>query len=179
MVQLRSALTPQAKVRLRKSQTPDSQLITFCRESTSYPRASYQSRPVPSGYKKGSERTMVSQTCSLYAPSDVRRFTRTHHSPYTFTPDRRFHSHHEQRLIAMTDSEADSDPSQQRKRIPVAVSCGRLPVDGADLLPCDAKIFSIRYSDRSTVRKMSQAQDQMQRRSWRRPTVHELQDRRD
>jgi hypothetical protein len=65
-----------------------------------------------------------SQTYSVsFPPSDGRRFTRSYHTPYSYLPDRRFLSHHhDQRVMTMADSEVENDPSQQRKRISVAVS---------------------------------------------------------
>lgn len=69
---------------------------------------------------------MVSQTLSVYASSDGRRFTRSYHTPYSCMTDRRFQlHHHDSRVMTMTDSEVESDPSQQRKRISVAVSSVR------------------------------------------------------
>lgn len=70
---------------------------------------------------------MVSHTISVYASSDGRRFTRSYHTPYSYMPERRFQvHHHDSRIMTMTDAEVESDPSQQRKRISVAVSSVRL-----------------------------------------------------
>lgn len=66
---------------------------------------------------------MVSRTLNVYSPSDGRRFTRSYHAPYSFMQDRRYQvHHHDNRVMTMTDSEVESDPTQQRKRIAVAVS---------------------------------------------------------
>jgi len=80
---------------------------------------------------------MVSQTLSVYASSDGRRYTRSYHAPYTYMPDRRFQLHpHDNRVMTMTDSEVESDPSQQRKRISVAVSTAGLVFHSELLLQC-------------------------------------------
>jgi hypothetical protein len=71
---------------------------------------------------------MVSQ--ALYAsssPTDGRRNYRTYHDPYHYSVDRRYSGSHSQsphnsRVLNMTDNQGESDSSNQRKRISVAVS---------------------------------------------------------
>lgn len=71
---------------------------------------------------------MVSQ--AIYAsnsPTDGRRNYRTYHDPYHYSVDRRYSASHPQsphssRALNMTDHQGESDSSNQRKRISVAVS---------------------------------------------------------